>query len=111
MIGYLIIIIPKRFSAIRSITNVDLAPSMQMQLLVSSLFLLLLACIFILVVLHAIRVKRKALRKENVVNFSMFSQFITSFQWGFIWFGAICAVVFTVLFVEQAIELIRIMVG
>ena len=53
----------------------------------------------------------KALRKENVVNFSMFSQFITSFQWGFIWFGALCAVIFIVLFVDQAIEFIRIMVG
>ena len=95
----------------RSITNVVLAPSVQMQHLVSSLFLLLLACMIAFAVLHAIRMKRKALRKEKVVDFSILSQFFISYQWGFIWLGAICAVIFIVLSVVEAIELIRMMVG
>jgi len=93
----------------KSIIDCEAVPSIQMQLLVRALFFLFVAVILIFTVLHAIRAKRNTLRGEKSVEFSIIKGYIASYRWGFIGLGALCAILFILLSVDQAMKLIRIL--
>jgi hypothetical protein len=93
----------------RSIIDCDLVPSIRIQLLVRALFFLFVAVILILAVLLAIRARRKTLRGEKSVEFSIIKEYIDSYRWGFIGLGALCAIISVLLFTDQAIKFFRIM--
>jgi len=93
----------------RSVIESDLVPNIQVQLLVRALFLLCVAVILIFAVLYAIRAMQKALHGEKSVDFSIVKGYTSSYRWGFIGLGALCAILFILLFVDQMMKLIRIL--
>lgn len=106
MIGYFTITILKRFSITGRIIHNVFSPSIQMQYLVRALFFLFVAVILILAVIHAIRTKRNAMRKNKPVEFSIMKQFFASYQDGFVYLGALCAAISIFLVCDQMVHLI-----
>ena len=92
-----------------SIIDCNIMPSIRMQLLVRALLSLFIAVILILAVLYSIRVKRKTLRGEKSIDFSIIKGYISSYRCGVIGLGALGAILFILLSVDQAIKLIRIL--
>ena len=84
-------------------------PSIREQLFVRTLFFLCIAVLLIFAVLYAIRAMRKTLRGEKSVEFSIIKGYFASYRWGVIGLGALCAIICVLLFVDQAMKLIRIL--
>ena len=93
----------------RNFLDCYIVPSIREQLLVRTLFFLCIAVILILAVLYAIRAKRKTFRGEKSVEFSIIKGYFANYRWGVIGLGALCAIIFVLLFVDQAMKLIRIL--
>ena len=106
MIGYLTITILKRFSLTNRIIRSSFSPSIQMQYLVRALFFLFVTVILILAIIHAIRTRRNAMRKNKPVEFSIMKQFFASYQDGFFYLGALCAAISIFLVCDQMVHLI-----
>jgi cbb3-type cytochrome oxidase subunit 3 len=83
-------------------------PSIQTQYFVRALFFLLIAIIFIAVVIHAFRKKRKEKHAGQSVEFSMLKDTFSQFQWGAIGLCSLFALVSLWFAIDQAVKFCRI---